>query len=1427
MTAGAARFRALHNHRPRDAAFPPQDFVLANATASPDTRAFSRLSGTSAGLLAPPSPAASARTVWTHDLEREASKLTQTPWQTSRQTLGDDLWASAGVAAWWALRYAINVDTAASRLHRARAFAYGAFDVPASQAPADADGASSRGSDDMLLDAWVRTRIALASVADRHLAEREARAIVMQEAENACRSNATPIPVETLYLLVMADDLPLQYDVEAIRRRYYAIWNPSLALRTVAYGRCVLLPAVESVGEIEALPAAVQRGIDIAALLFFTIESDARQAWAIACAHGQPSRAALRGAFAARMPAEKRDVELLDQLFQPTAIPGQIHHDGITLRNALGRTFEDLLTSEEMRHPLGMDAVSPAHRRQLLARKFVQFNLSILYPLGSVRHAIATTVERISSFLGEDVPPGLHTDTGLLEAFRQARRAWADADDGLSSADLLLAGQLAAANGVRLETAETLRAWFDRAIAEPFRAVGESMRAEGVQGPSPLEWLTESMQKRRDENRTVPFATLPYEYQWAIDLVRRQKERIARNDAGYFFLEKFADSRRTGLNFAQIPYFEQRSAFYKRAFLSVDPAELTHEILLGETWQERGEASLAYANERMFATYGAAPTIDLTAIAVEKLYAAGLNSYEAHAARHINIHGSDAELCEPITGSYVDAFLHICAQVSNAQHFFIPSGKAIHPLELLAPVIEEFNARLPSDSWVRVAALETFRSAGTVPSSEGLQDAIAQIVQKHRILSAGEILLKEILDVRNLIPLYASTQAIRQGFTQKRYYAVLFGVISMAAEISSITNPVLSIGGAQPFSTAAKRMSGMRRGSGINVVDGVSAFCSWPPSITAFKALKPWEELTHPPERLFDADLRLLPIRDRRPVRQLPETRLPWGARASVARARDGDPDVTWNGFDVIFCPQENTTFLARPAGPHHYAKIDWLTLQPAEPPEFIRQDENGEFHSIDTTTPLAPPLFGDSLLNDRPTIRQITALLDIATDATPRNFRRLFDARFDIRYTAAAQAFRQAHPSRGYALPDLLEDAYMRSTVARRVFHHFVDTTTARDTIPVSIDLAGTPRTVVSQNANGTVTAADAIVLPADRDDASLRYQSVRGIEPPALIRTVLHEFFHAWTLLPDPAVSEARHHRGAVVWLTEATLRQMEHPVHPRIAYGLWEKDITQGGEEYQNTVLWSGLEDRLIEQRIPALGMFDGLSKAYGVPVEHRVTVNQVLSLLPPVANADAATASALFISQFESLFKTNDARPGATPAHQTRLCASVRILIRHCAAHSPLMQRLLAAHPVNATQQWQFRMDVMPRDPDRNVQQLYEVNVFGRQVTFLSGPASYLSRNGIRPVTLEMRILDAAIAQLTEKTAPSRHASPYLDRGAVVWLSDRILEESGYDFPKRLHRALLFDRYGTHRQQAMAEFARARWAAEIEDRYIAGVLAGNRV
>ncbi|MGI4859691.1 MAG: hypothetical protein ACRYHA_22765 [Janthinobacterium lividum] len=236
---------------------------------TPRGLAFLPLSGTATDVMAPERATVRPRTVWTHELLHAAGNLTRTVWQESRASLGDDRWTSAGIAAWWGLQYMLDSHEAASMLHRARALAYDAFDISARE---HAGWAQLHARERTMLNAWVHTRSALKRIGHGNASAETARALLMQIAERECHGDVEPATPETLYLLVTADHLALRVDVDAIRRRYGAIWNPSLALKIAAYLRDTVVPSVASPGAIDALPAAVQRAMDEAALLFFNVQ---------------------------------------------------------------------------------------------------------------------------------------------------------------------------------------------------------------------------------------------------------------------------------------------------------------------------------------------------------------------------------------------------------------------------------------------------------------------------------------------------------------------------------------------------------------------------------------------------------------------------------------------------------------------------------------------------------------------------------------------------------------------------------------------------------------------------------------------------------------------------------------------------------------------------------------------------------------------------------------------------------------------------------------------------------------------------------------------------------------------------------------------------------------------------------------------------
>ncbi|HWZ47000.1 MAG TPA: hypothetical protein VNX00_02125, partial [Herbaspirillum sp.] len=136
-------------------------------------------------------------------------------------------------------------------------------------------------------------------------------------------------------------------------------------------------------GETEAAHAAYveQRQEDLAALLYRWLLGDCSPT-------GGDSRltlASLRATLAAASQAEEKDTLFLQDMFVFNGTTTDIYHDGMTLRNAVGKSVSDLAAYLDTRPSTGPDfaQLHHAYKKTLIRRKLYQLEESPDYPIGS------------------------------------------------------------------------------------------------------------------------------------------------------------------------------------------------------------------------------------------------------------------------------------------------------------------------------------------------------------------------------------------------------------------------------------------------------------------------------------------------------------------------------------------------------------------------------------------------------------------------------------------------------------------------------------------------------------------------------------------------------------------------------------------------------------------------------------------------------------------------------------------------------------------------------------------------------------------------------------------------------------------------------------------------------------------------------------
>jgi len=111
----------------------------------------------------------------------------------------------------------------------------------------------------------------------------------------------------------------------------------------------------------------------------------------------------------------------------------------------------------------------------------------------------------------------------------------------------------------------------------------------------------------------------------------------------------------------------------------------------------------------------------------------------------------------------------------------------------------------------------------------------------------------------------------------------------------------------------------------------------------------------------------------------------------------------------------------------------------------------------------------------------------------------------------------------------------------------------------------------------------------------------------------------------------------------------------------------------------------------------------------------------------------------------------------------------------------------------------------------------VNETSKKIYVLDDGARYLTESGLREVEIERKLACQMISALTG--LPKLSATEGLvNRGAAVFLTDRVLKEAGFNYPRQLAGALVGPDDAAAQAALRARQTQALRSATAEDRYL---------
>lgn len=1157
-------------------------------------------------------------------------------------------------------------------------------------------------------------------------------------------------------------DVALSSWVDESKARHYAD-RPSDLLRAVAQHRRRVIPEAFTT-TLDPSLLSDEAVLDEAALLYERLRrpqvtddaSGAVTPNAPTCA----PLAQLRAAFMAALGTDYPVRRALETLFVPSASLAQTvpYFDGFALRNAQGKSFDDLIDLEVVWSAPALASLPKVQRRALLTRKFEEISESTKFPIGSPAHSMATALLRIEQY-NKDSAHDDGQQSDIVKAFGARQSKWDGGRDYPYHPQLLFAMHLARSSGFEVLSPDQLTLLYENQIND--RAL-DAMAAGDSQ---PAEWIARYLS-----------GWAPPGHAWRdVDPARRVQALL-----GLFDTLRVAADHESPI-----------SAFAKKI---KETGVLTPNRLVGADYEARATAVLEYANERMMLAYGAPPSFDRREAATAVLRGAGLTGTALSEPRHYSIAGDNPNIVKNAFGDLVDEFLDRADWVGlSGSTMMLPGGVTLKPRDELQRKEVVFNERLPADPWVVAAAKERLRAQSMPISPDTVRRVAGEIAgnlaaetESHRALVRG------LETWVNTVPVIGPAYNIEEGVRHRDAARAAFGLLFLGADIFDLTTGAggTRSGAAHPVVPKLGRAMGRVDASRFNIAGHHEML-----------------EMTVDPVHIAQAD-----------------ANVPEELRELARQARE-NRSVRWRNYDVVHLELEDRIVPVARDG-KAYVEVDWLTRQRvAEAPAIEIDPGTGKGRAQESHPRLGDRTLTGAWAKDRMTVESVTALLDRANDMALREFDLCFSDSF-VLSTPAANTSR-------FDARAFFRNLYKSSGTFRRLFnrHAVLDSRASNATTKAwkkwefvigEAGPLGSPRKAYTDFEHKR------IYIPNDADIAAMPYMSAGGSQTMTPEQTYLHETIHALTGARDPDRAFDLRNRGPVVYLTDKILSEAGYEIPEQIMYRRSnagaETPVDQSVEyNAQQAARSAASENGYLDPLVDAKrGAVTAETLVAGEPVSSRLTVAGTKAALDEIEEVEDEVF--LSWSAFKEKFDKNFGFYVQNRTMTADLAGDALVITDFYSRlyhRSVTFRRMFDKMPVTEASHadpWKF---VLEGDIDFQVLspggRAHGVAESAKKIYVLDDGLRYLTASGLRDVELERKLAYQMICAVTGLGKVPK-ALADANRGAAVYLTDRVLKEAGFNYPRQLVSALVGPGDVAGEARLIAGQTSAMRSAAVEDRYL---------
>ncbi|MDQ8039801.1 MAG: PipA/GogA/GtgA family type III secretion system effector [Rickettsiella sp.] len=829
-----------------------------------------------------------------------------------------------------------------------------------------------------------------------------------------------------------------------------------------------------------------------------------------------------------------------------------------------------------------------------------------------------------------------------------------------------------------------------------------------------------------------------------------------------------------------------------RLLMALHLSESNNVIFVTHDWKKKLKKLFEYLETKIKNVISSPPYFDRERVAIKVLKDMGMSIDEINTKRYYVIEADNMNLSYTYFGTPLEQFMRVAAWDGIVGRSIYYKRKKIFPRIELEEAEDAFNSELYQDPWVQNQAVHNLERQ----HKEITQFAVEQEVKRIALNYLTETELHRAW-VRGLkawigtIPIIGSLYTIEEGIRDKSPTEVICGVFFLSLDAFDL------LSGAEKKPLNLKNNALM---SGLSIRERMTL------------------ETIHSTFEKFDLYSTDFPIDDHISLHNDPflinnYESIPPRYQFITEQVRNGVQGLTWQEYPLVYVANKNRVVPVKSQG-MSFREINWETGDIDFSKHLIFKDETSGYYyqGLGLKGGGGNDLGRSELslsqkdLRKRITVEETLASLEHASDFAKYNFDVHFQQCFFIMQDTEVSAFN---------IPQFYKSLYEDSPTFRRIFNSYY---AARELGPEN-------RWVFLVKKSALIRAdfkSKIIYIASDEEITKLSYMSnTNSFEFSQLEQIYLHEMLHALTGKLDPIKLLSLRNRGPIVYLTDKILSEAGKLFSPRVIYRrlsdtnedtiAFDNQWRQQREEASALVIQENIYlDALIDDKIP----ISEYKKVFGEDLSSRYTVEESYEILQRFR----VKAKEYDVEYFEEIL------PNCFKAKDESFFSELKVFFSELFVASSYFRDLFKLWYKSNMHSplWEFETDIeTARLELPATKQVHCINTLSKKIYIFEDGTLYLSSKGLVEVEKARQIIHLMVQIFTELPDVPKIKS-FENRGGVVQITDKIIDQAKLAYPKRLVAELAMNDDFAKQNSLLANQLEAYRATALEDRFIKDIL-----